>query len=418
MKIKFIYSFALIALLINMKTMAQNPLWVRDNTWYFDNFDQPELPWDIFRETFIGVAPSPSGDFDLLFYNLLYKTELAKKGHCYGMDVLALMLLKNGGHLGYCHPPYVYTAESPNPADTLVGPADLTLRKAIQIMHGYQITHGFLSFLLDIIAKAKNRDGRYTFQQLEYYTAKGDPCIISVTQSLSPADGGHVLIPFFIQDLGATKKIFVYDPNRSYYEAGAAGRDYYHNFNNFIEINSGSGAWTFTMVGPETWSGSPSSGGNCIAVPLSVAGRKDRLPQSLLADGAYALNTIFIFADNATVTQISDPITRRRFLKADGSDIETHPRRRLSNVLPFIPFNGGKSLPETTQKVYFVKGNRQLNISIRAQGNYKIGMLFAGKYSEIQATGNGSVQHFLTPPKPKKKELNKRKKSPKHYRAF
>lgn len=75
---------------------AQDPLWVRDNTWYFDNFTQAEVGWDVFRETFIGVAPAPSGDFDLLLFETIYKQKLFELGHCFGMDLLALMLLKTG----------------------------------------------------------------------------------------------------------------------------------------------------------------------------------------------------------------------------------------------------------------------------------------------------------------------------------
>jgi len=59
------------------------------------------------------------------------------------------------------------------------------------------------------------------------------------------------------------------------------------------------GDWNFNFAGNVPWWGSPNSlsGGNLIVVPLSVAGKKDRLPQSLFAEGAYALNKIFIFAN-------------------------------------------------------------------------------------------------------------------------
>jgi hypothetical protein len=400
-KIKIAFCLPLsIALLLSLKTAAQDPNWVRTNTWYFDNFIQAEVGWDVFRETFIGVAPAPSADFDLVFYEAIHKKKLFETGHCYGMDVLALMLLKNGGHLGYCHPPYIYGAESPSPTNDTVGPSDPILRRAIQIMHGYQISHGFLSYLLDVIARSKNRDGREAFQQVNYYAAKNDPCIISITKDLSPAGGGHVLIPYHTADLGATKRIYCYDPNWSYYEAGEQPK--YDASTVYIDVNSATGAWTAlnTSMGipSKNYNGSPSSGGNCIAIPISIAGRKDRLPQSLLAEGAYALNTIFIFSEgNAKIEQISDPLSNRHYRNTEETDVETDEAKRLPYIMPFIPLNGGN--PNTSgNEIYFVRGQPPaLDVHIRATGKYRVGFLFGGKYTEIKAEGTGGVQTFKTP---------------------
>lgn len=92
-----------------------------------------------------------------------------------------------------------------------------------------------------------------------------------------------------------------YDPNRSYYKPGPNGKDWYRTFQNYIEVKNSNGEWKFTMSGGTVWTGSPSFVGNCIVIPLSVAGCKDRLPQSLLAEGAYALNSIFIFGKNKPI---------------------------------------------------------------------------------------------------------------------
>src|SRR5688572_25193366 len=114
----------------NAKTIAQDPDWVKENTWYFDNFVKDTLPWTMFRETFIGVAPAPSADFDQFFYDGIYQTKLAGPGHCYGMCVLALMMMKNGGFLGYCHPPYTYSGSYASPAKDTLGPSDPNLNTA------------------------------------------------------------------------------------------------------------------------------------------------------------------------------------------------------------------------------------------------------------------------------------------------
>ena len=397
MKTRYLIIMLAITLTVNTSSRAQDPNWVRDHTWYFDNFTKDLLEWSIFRETFIGVAPSPSGDFDLLFYNLLYKDQLAKDGHCYGMDVLAMLILKNGGCLGYCDPPYMYSGDYTSPSPDTTGPSDPNLRMALHIIHGYQINHGFLSFLLDVIAISKNRDGRYTYQQVNYYLAKNDPPVISITKGVSPADGGHVLIPFFTKDLGATKRIYVYDPNRSYYEPGNDGKEFYTTGINYIDINSSTGAWSYNMgtfASPNLWTGSPGSGGNCIAIPVSVAGKKDRLPQSLLADGAYALNTIFIFGD-VKIEQLSDPGGQKQYLNDNGNELEPCEEKRLNNIMAFTPLDGGDSRARGGAKAYFFRGTDPVNIRYKAWGEYKIGMIFNGKYIEQKGTGKGVMQQFL-----------------------
>lgn len=390
--------------LFQPKAPAQDPNWVKENTWYFDNFVKDVLPWSIFRETYIGVAPAPAGDFDQIFYDQIFKTKLASSGHCYGMDVMAMLMKKNGGYMGYCHPPYMYsgsyasgTTSPPAPSDDILGPNDPNLQTVLEIVHGYQINHSFLMFLLDVLAIGKSRDGRYTFQQVNYYLAKNDPPVISITKSVSPADGGHVLIPFFTKDMGGTKRIYVYDPNRSYYESGLDGKDFYTTAINYIDINSATGAWTYNMGSfgsPVMWSGNPGADGNCIAIPLSIAGKKDRLPQSLLADGSYALNTIFIYGD-VKVKQISDLSGQKRMLNDVGTDLEPCDDQRLTTVMPFIPMGVPPSSGETkSQDMYVFKGTDPVKLSFTAVGEYKIGMLFHGHYYEQTGTGKGELLQF------------------------
>ena len=396
MKTRYIILIVLASVLIHIKTDAQDTNWVKKNTWYFDNFVRDTLPWSIFRETFIGVAPAPAADFDQLFYTYLFRDQLASKGHCYGMDVMELLMLKNGGHLGYCHPPYVYDGcfDSCSFARDTVGPSDRNLRTALEMTHGNQINHGFLSFLLDVIAMHKNRDGRYAFQQVNYYLAKNDPPVMSISKELSPADGAHVVVPYFTEDLGATKKIYVYDPNRSFYKPGPNGHDWYTNKNNFIEINSSSGKWTFNFCCSSLWGGKPDSAGNILCIPLSIAGKKDRLPQSLLADGSLAINTIMIWG-NVKVQQISNLSNQKRYLNAEGTAIEPCEENRLNNVMPFIPLDGALPSKGTGKtNAYFFRGSDPVKLRYKAYGDYRIGMIFHGKYYEVKGIGKGEEQYF------------------------
>jgi hypothetical protein len=408
MKIRRSFFILLLLFVLHAGSKAQDTNWVKNNTWYFDNFIRDTLPWSIFRETFIGVAPAPAADFDQLFYSLIYQTKLAGPGHCYGMDVMAMLMKKNGGFLGYCHPPFTYSgsyADNTNPSsmpnNDTVGPTDRTLRTAIEIVHGYQINHGFLSFLLDVIAIHKNRDGRYAYQQVDEDLARDDQPIISISGGLSPADGGHVLIPYHTETVGSIKKIYVYDPNRSWYKSGPTGHDWYTAKNNFIQVNATTGAWTYTMCCDTVWAGDPGSGGNLLVIPLSIAGRKDRLPQSLLADGSYAINTIMIWGD-VRVQQITDPLTQKHFLDDAGRSPEPCEEKRLDNLLEFMPLGDNNVLlGKGRSKAYFFRGAHPLQLQFHAYGKYRIGMIYHGNYYEVKGTGNGKLQSFL----PEKKNI-------------
>ena len=183
---------------------------MEQNTWRFDNFTTAELPWERYRDTFIGVPPDRdpwSSAFDVVFYDNLYKTELAKEGNCYGMALTALLLFKYEGHQGFCAPAYQYTESS-------VADPNAPLTLLINQMHGHQVNLPSLRLLLDIIASSKNRDGNYAYDQVNYYWSQDDPTLVSITKSLNPSDGGHTLIAYAAQPFLGQKRIFVYDPNR------------------------------------------------------------------------------------------------------------------------------------------------------------------------------------------------------------
>ena len=302
MKPRYLLFVLAAGILFQTKSIAQDPdpEWAKRNTWFFDNFTKDSLTWAMFRETFIGVAPAPSADFDQIFYHALYKTKLSAPGLCLGLDVMELLMLKNGGHLGYCHPPFVYSG--------VARPDDPILETAIEITHGNQINHGFLSFMLDIIAMDKLRNGKFCADKVEEYLAKGDYPVICISASGGIfSDSGHCIVPYAVTHAGGMTKIWVYDPNRSWYVNAPDGKPWYDAHNNFILVNDAAKSWTFTMAGTlGTWSGDPGNGGRIVATPLSVVGRKDRLPQSLLAEGAYALNTIMIYG-NVNIEQVIDP---------------------------------------------------------------------------------------------------------------
>ena len=381
-----------------LRAQPKDTAWVLQNTWAFENFSDSNVSWNIFRQCFIGVSPteSGSGNFDLIFYNDVFKNTLYNPGNCYGMDVMAMLMMVNGGCQGYCHPPYVYP---PANNTNYTAPLDPNLHTAINILHGYQISQAFIGFLLDGFSLSTIRDGNQVFAQVHQYLEQGDQPIVSISTGVIPGgDSGHVVVPYFQDTLDAnTRRIFVYNPDWSIYKPpGDPDHQVYTQGNNFITIKN-DGTWSFPFNYPPAppWSGSPSSGGLCIAIPLSVAGKKDRLPESLFSDANQAISSIFIFGADVKVRQITDLRSHRRLLNAQGTDLETRPGMRTTNVLPWIPLGGGgRRDPSTVPKVYFVRGDHPMQLSLRVKGPYRVGMLFNGKYVEHKGVGDGSMLVF------------------------
>src|SRR5579864_4213692 len=105
--------------------------------WSIVNFTTPVYSWDIYRNSMIGIPPDSSGitaPFDLVFYNAAFKSALSAAGNCYGLSLMSLVMNKDGGQLGYCCPTNFYGGSGST------GPTDTKLTRAINIMHGHQVT--------------------------------------------------------------------------------------------------------------------------------------------------------------------------------------------------------------------------------------------------------------------------------------
>jgi hypothetical protein len=316
-------------------TAAHAQHYAEKNAWRFDNFKDAQYPWEIYRETFIGIPPTKdpwSSAFDVLFYDQVYKNKLSENGNCYGLSLMSLMMLKNGGHLGYCLPIPQYSGDIFGSPST--GPSDPGLKRAINTMHGHQVNLPTLQHILDIISKSKNRDAEFAFVSFQASKMKNDPTLVSITKSLNPADGGHTMVAYDAQDLGGgNRRIYVYDPNRTW--ADPADRAWYQTGQNFVAISGHS--WSFTMQSSGTWSGSPASGGNLIIIPISITGPHSRSPASL-GDQIIGqiLTAIFISGDDAEIEQVTDGRGRRLF-KPSTLEVDADPSTGMLKMLPWYP---------------------------------------------------------------------------------
>ncbi len=356
----------LLAFLLPAASPAQYPA---TNGWSFHNWDTKPLPWDTYRDTFIGIPPTEdpwSSAFDVLFYEQLYKEKLSKSGNCFGMSLMSLMMLKKGGHLGFCVPVSQYSGDlvgmGPNGED--LGPTDPMLTRAINVMHGHQVNLPTVQLMLDIIAQHKNRNASFAYDSFQNAKLQKDLTLLSMTKSLNPDDGGHTIVAYDAQDLGGgNKKIFVYDPNRSW--ADPAARPWYTSGQNYVQINGN--AWSFPMVGTlGTWSGDPANGGNILIIPISATGPHTRSPGSL-GDQIIGriLNELLLTGSSARIEQVTDGDGKRLYVPGTH-EIDASASGMLSMV-PWYPSDQASRPGETASVLFHLgRAGSSLNVFVNA----------------------------------------------------
>ncbi len=349
------------------------------DSWAFDNFGDAELSWEIYRMSFIGIPPDPdpiSATFDYIFYEAVYKDQLAGPGNCYGMSVMALLMLEHWGCEGFCGPANQYTSASGGD-----GPSDMGLHVTINQIHGHQVSLPSVQYMLEIIAQGDNRDGRIAYAQFHECVGRGDPVVISITESLSPTDGGHTMLPYDAVPYGSDEyRIYVYDPNNPWTEA----ESWYNNGENYIKIDTNSGEWWFDDLG---WSGHPAGGGNCMVTPLSIAGPRSRVPTSYGDLGSF-LTTIFISGSETDITQVTDSDGKRLF-KPGTYEVDTDPATGMRNMMLWIPSD--QPAP-TDKKIYFRQGGQADKLEfdlLSGVSGYAFGLI--GEKSYVSVTSRGGA---------------------------
>jgi hypothetical protein len=376
-------------LLLTRASLAQYS--VERDTWSFRNFNTKPMPWDVYRDTYIGIPPTEdpwSSAFDVLFYEQLYKEKLSKSGNCYGLSLQSLMMLKNGGHLGFCVPVNQYSGDlvGDGTGSGFMGPTEPMLKRAINIMHGHQVNLPTVQLILDIFAQHKNRNASFAYTSFQNAQLQKDFTLVSMTKSLDPNDGGHTIVAYDAQDLGGgNKRIFVYDNNRSY--ADSAARSWYTSGQNYIQINGN--AWSFNK-GSEIWSGDPGSGGSLIIIPISVTGPHTRSPASL-GDQIIGrvLNELLLTGSSAQIEQVTDDRGKRLFVPGTY-EIDTSAAGMMS-MIPWYPSDQtAASAPTEPSLVLFHIGRAgsTLNVSVRA-GESGYTLIASGPRGRVTVQSSG-----------------------------
>jgi hypothetical protein len=252
-------------------------------------------------------------------------------------------------------------------------------------MHGHQVNLPSIRFYLDVLAHGKTRNGKYAYEQYKMYQAMDDPCFVSITKSISPADGGHTMAIYDATISGATRYLWLYDPNRTWYIDDASHREWYTSRQNYLEA-ADDGRWSFRMAGGEVWSGSPSSGGNVLVTPISVAGPRSRTITSMGLDALDFLNDFFIYGDGADLKQITDSKGKRLFIPGT-KEIDIDPNTGMLNTVPWYPSDG--NAPYKFQS-YIQLGNPggPLELDIASSGNgYRLDIAGLRSHMVVEAVG-------------------------------
>lgn len=217
---------------------CQDTNFVRTNTWHFENFGDSIPSWDVFRETYIGIAPTyeSASIFDQIFYDSVH-SKMINTGHCFGMNIGALQLLRYGGYGGFCAPASQYPRKYP--ANVYKEPADPRLQRTIQMLQGHILNYRVITYMLDLIAANNSRNGNFAYDQYKYFEAKKEYCTIGITESFSNVGASHALLPYHLTEDGAgNRKIYVYDVNRPFNKPGAGdeGHDWYLDKNRLVAV--------------------------------------------------------------------------------------------------------------------------------------------------------------------------------------
>ncbi len=391
-KIKLILTF-LVVVLLSVPVYAgdefvEQHCWKFRNTTYFtDGGGTTVLPWEIYTRSFIGICPDSSVakvlcPLDYAFYHAYNAAFAVAAGNCFGMSLLANIIYKEEGHMGFCKPVYTYSGGTD-------GPTSAKLCTVITVMQCHEWSHAGIMWMAENITGTHVKDGNYAYEQVEYYLSMGDLPVLTIVQDLSFV--GHTLIPYRVEETGSKRYIYIYDSNKWYPPRAA----YYDNDSNFIEITKSNGNWSYKWDAAETW-GSPD--GFIFATPMSTVKASSRNPLQLggITD---AMNHIFL--TGANISQITDDQGHKFYKTSTSShnklsDIEDNPSLKMENVIrmPMIsaPARGVRSFTRKRKdppEIYFTIGSEGKNL------NFEIASV--GKQYKFEMAGRDNIIRLSTP---------------------
>lgn len=359
--------------------------WRFRNTTYFSNAaGDTVLPWEIYVKSFVGICPDSntakySCPLDYAFYKAYNAAFAVASGNCFGMSLLANIIYKEEGHMGFCKPVYTYSGG-------VDGPTSAKLCSTITVMQCHEWSHSGIMWMAENITGTHAQDPNYAYEQVEYYLSMGDLPVITLVRDISFV--GHTLIPYRIEETGSKRYIYIHDSNKWYPNDSL----FYDNHENYIEIDKGSDNWSYQWDDTTVW-GSPD--GYIFATPMSVVKASSRNPLQLggITD---AMNHIFL--TGAHVSQITDDEGHKYYKSSANShnriaDVENNPSLKMKNFfrmpMTFAPRRGSRSMMKNAPEIYFTVGSEGKNL------NFEIAS--TGKEYKFEMAGKDNIIRLKTP---------------------
>jgi len=357
--------------------------YARLHGWDFDNWSAGQVTWELFKRTFIGVR-----DDDLMdvAHWELYDPNVTGEGHCFGMCLLSLAILKEDGHMGFCKPVYIY--------DGTEGPDDPELDTAITILHGHQFGHTMINWLTERIMSGEMTNAKVAYDDVGYYLSMDDPPIISI---IIGEGSGHALVPYRCEEVSSsTWRIYVYDPNRPYRVTSS----YYDLDSNYIEIKAAGPhyEWSFEMDGGTVWAGDNTGVFKTFifCIPYSEVLQPQRNPFEL---GAVLedLNEVFV-GGSGCIRQMCNDRGERLYKSAANdptSELEDDPVLSMKNIMAFPFVGGGNNNPDA----YIIKeyADEDLKIDVESTGDrYHFFMTGRGRLIKVEARSSVTGRDIFT----------------------
>ncbi len=227
----------------------------------------------------------------------------------------------------------------------------------------------------DVLARGKIRDGNHAYDQYKFFENREDSVVAQLSNSLVPSTntGAHAVVAYRAEDLHNEKRIYVYDPNRTW--SNTSDRQFYQNDENYIRIQN-NGVWSFEMAGSDVWSGTPSisfggnvinpDGGYCVMVPLSVYQTKGRAAGTQGLADLNLLNRWIIAGKNTSLKQ-STSSDEKKLLTPDGKSFETDPNKGMLNTIPWIPSDQAEGFNPPGVATFIALNNRYPNQKMEIQ---------------------------------------------------
>ncbi len=365
--------------------------WKFRNTTYFTNSaGDTILPWEVYVRSFIGICPDSNDakeyhplDYD--FYEAYNAAFAVASGNCFGMSLLANIIYKEEGHMGFCKPVYTYSGG-------VNGPTSAKLCTVVTVMQCHEWSHSGIMWMAENITGNHASDAKYAFEQVGYYLSMGDLPVITLVKNSSMV--GHTLIPYKVDTVGSKLYIYIHDSNKWYPNDSL----FYDNHENYIEIDESSGDWTYQFDDDETWGSS--GGGYIFATPMSIVKAASRNPLQL---GGITDALDHVFLTGANISQITDDHGHRYYKTSSNShnrlsDIEDNPSLKMKNIFR-MPMTFAAPRTRSARRIARKRTNPpEIYFAIAPEGkNFNFEIASTGKKYKFVMAGKDNIIRLATP---------------------